>query len=93
MTKRQEIRHVMLPQSLRRAIPAWTNEAVYLPKYTTVVFYVAVQEIFLVSKLIVSRTYEVLPVYGILAVVFLALISAISWIMNYLYNRIKIPGI
>ncbi|MHA2071978.1 MAG: amino acid ABC transporter permease [Candidatus Thorarchaeota archaeon] len=93
MTKRQEIRHVMLPQSLRRAIPAWTNEAVYLPKYTTVVYYVAVQEIFLVSKLIVSRTYEVLPVYAILAVVFLALISAISWMMNALYKRIKIPGI
>ncbi len=93
MTKRQEIRHVMLPQSLRRAIPAWTNEAVYLPKYTTVVYYVAVQEIFLVSKLIVSRTYQVLPVYVILAVVFLVLITAISWIMNYLYSRVKIPGI
>ncbi|MFX0054367.1 MAG: amino acid ABC transporter permease [Promethearchaeota archaeon] len=93
MTKRQEIRHVMLPQSLRRAIPAWTNEAVYLPKYTTVVYYVGVQEIFLVSRLIVSRTYEVLPVYMILAVVFLVLISAISYLMNYLYNRVKIPGI
>jgi polar amino acid transport system permease protein len=93
MTKRQEIRHVMLPQSLRRAIPAWTNEAVYLPKYTTVVYYVGVQEIFLVSRLIVSRTYEVLPVYVILAVVFLALITGISLIMNYLYNRVKIPGI
>ena len=93
MTKRQEIRHVMLPQSLRRAIPAWTNEAVYLPKYTTVVYYVGVQEIFLVSRLIVSRTYEVLPVYIILAVVFLVLISAISWLMNYIYNRVKIPGI
>jgi polar amino acid transport system permease protein len=93
MTKRQEIRHVMLPQSLRRAIPAWTNEAVYLPKYTTVVYYVGVQEIFLVSRLIVSRTYQVLPVYVILAVVFLVLISAISWLMNYLYKRVKIPGI
>ncbi|MHA2208224.1 MAG: amino acid ABC transporter permease [Candidatus Thorarchaeota archaeon] len=93
MTKRQEIRHIMLPQSLRRAIPAWTNEAVYLPKYTTIVFYVGVQEIFLVSKLIVGRTFEVLPVYIILAVVFLALISAISLIMNALYKRVKIPGI
>ena len=93
MTKRQEIRHIMLPQSLRRAIPAWANEAVYLPKYTTVAYYVGVLEIFGIAKLVVSRTYQVLPVYIILAVVFLGLISFISLTMNYLYNRVKIPGV
>jgi polar amino acid transport system permease protein len=93
MTKRQEIRHVMLPQSLRRVIPAWSNEAVYLPKYTTVAFYVGVQEFFAMAKLTSTRTYLVIPVYAIAAVIFLVLISVISWIMSYIYNRVKIPGI
>jgi len=93
MTKRQEIRHVMLPRSLRRAIPAWSNEAVYLPKYTTVAYYVGVQEFFAMAKLASTRTYLVIPVYAIIAVIFLVLISIVSWIMSYIYNRVKIPGI
>jgi polar amino acid transport system permease protein len=93
MTTRQEIRYVVLPQSLRRAIPAWTNEAAYLPKYTTVAYIVAVQDLFAMAKLAVSRTYLVLPVYIPVALVFLVLISVISWVMNYIYERVKIPGI
>ncbi len=93
MTKRQEIRHVALPQSLRRVIPAWSNEAAYLPKYTTVCYLVAVEELFAMAKLIVSRTYLVLQVYVVVAIVFLVLISIISWLLNYIYDRVKIPGI
>ncbi len=93
MTKRQEIRHIMLPQSLRRAIPAWSNEAVYLPKYTTVCFLVGVEDLFGKASLIVSRTYQVLQVYVVVAIIFLVLISVISWILNYIYKRMKIPGV
>nr|KXH73592.1 MAG: hypothetical protein AM325_13780 [Candidatus Thorarchaeota archaeon SMTZ1-45] len=93
MTKRQEIRHIALPQSLRRAIPAWSNEAVYLPKYITVAYFVGVPELFGAAKLIASRTYEALFVYGLTAIIFLILITAISWILEGIYKRVKIPGI
>ncbi|TFG26784.1 amino acid ABC transporter permease [Candidatus Thorarchaeota archaeon] len=93
MTKRQEIRHVALPQSLRRAIPAWSNEAVYLPKYTTIAYMVGVPELFGAAKLIVSRTYQALLVYALVAVIFLLLITFISWVLNVLYERYKIPGL
>lgn len=93
MTKRQEIRHIALPQSLRRAIPAWSNEAVYLPKYITIVYFVGVAELFGAAKLIAARTYQALYVYGLIAIIFLILISAISWITDAVYKRVKIPGI
>ncbi|RDE15258.1 MAG: amino acid ABC transporter permease [Candidatus Thorarchaeota archaeon] len=92
MTRRQEIRYIVLPQSLRRAIPAWSNEAVYLPKYTTVAYFVGVADIFGAAKMIVARTYEALQVYAVIAIIFLVLITAISWIVNYIYERAKIPG-
>jgi len=93
MTKMQLIRHVILPQSLRRAIPAWSNEAVYLPKYTTVAYLVGVEELFAAAKLVVARTYQSILVYVLIAIVFLILISVISFILDYIYNRVKIPGI
>ncbi len=93
MTKRQLIRHVVLPQSLRRAIPAWSNEAVYLPKYTTVAYMVGVEELFAKAKLVVARTYQALAVYVLVAIIFLIMISGISFLLDYIYKRVKIPGI
>lgn len=93
MTQRQEIRHVALPQSLRRAIPAWSNEAVYLPKYTTLAYFIGVPEFFGAMKLVVSRTFQALTVYAIGAIVFLILISAITLILNNIHERTKIPGV
>ncbi|TFH06739.1 MAG: amino acid ABC transporter permease [Candidatus Thorarchaeota archaeon] len=92
MTKRQEIRYIALPQSLRRAIPAWSNEAVYLPKYTTVAYMVGVAEFFAAAKLIVARTFLALTVYALVAIIFLVLITFITWLVNRVYERVKIPG-
>lgn len=77
MTKRQEIRHIGLLQSLRRAIPAWAKEAVYLPKYTTVAYFVSVPKFFRAIKLAVSRMYQALASYALAAVVFLVFITII----------------
>ncbi|MFX1561049.1 MAG: amino acid ABC transporter permease [Promethearchaeota archaeon] len=93
MTKRQEIRYVSLPQSLRRAIPAWSNEAVYLPKYTTVAYFIGVPEFFSMTKYVVSRTFQSLAMYAVSAIVFLVLISVITVILNRIYERTKIPGL
>ncbi|MHA2065591.1 MAG: amino acid ABC transporter permease [Candidatus Thorarchaeota archaeon] len=93
MTQRQEIRHVALPQSLRRAIPAWSNEAVYLPKYTTLAYFIGVPEFFGAMKLVVARTFQALAVYAIGAIIFLILIGAITVILNNIHERTKIPGL
>lgn len=93
MTKRQEIRYIALPQSLRRAIPAWSNEAVYLPVYTSVAYFVGVAEFLSVAKLVAYRTFESLTVFLITAVVFLVFVSFISLLLNRIYERIRIPGV
>lgn len=93
MTKRQEIRYVALPQSLRRVIPAWSNEAVYLPVYTCVAYFVGVAEFLSASTLVVARTYQALIVYFLTAIVFLVLVGLISWLLNHIYERIRIPGL
>ena len=47
MTKFSSIRHIVLPQAFRRMIPAWSNEAAYLPKYTVLVYFIGgVEELF-----------------------------------------------
>ncbi len=93
MTKTQSIRYIILPQSLRRVIPSWSNEAAYLPKYTTVVSFIAIEELFAVSSWVVTRTFIYIEIWIVIALVFLALISTISFALDKFYARVKIPGL
>jgi polar amino acid transport system permease protein len=93
MTKIGSIRHVILPQALRRVIPAWSNEAVYLPKYTTVVYFIGVKDLFREAHFIVTATFRSLATYIIVAIIFLIVISIISKGLDIVYARTKIPGL
>jgi polar amino acid transport system permease protein len=86
------IRHVVLPQALRRAIPSWSNEAVYLPKFTVVGYFIGVEELFAKAYLIASATFQTLVTYGIVALIFLGLISALSMVLDYVHKKTRIPG-
>jgi polar amino acid transport system permease protein len=93
MTRMQSIRHVVLPQGLRRAIPAWSNEAAYLPKYTVVAIWIGVMEFLNMAKTVVARTFLSVEVYLIVAVSFLILITAVSRLLDYIHSKTKIPGV
>jgi len=87
------IRHVVLPQALRRVIPAWSNEAAYLPKYTTVVYFIGVRDLFREAHFIVTASFRSLATYLIVALIFLIVISIISKALDVVYTRTRIPGL
>ena len=93
MSRRSGILHIVLPQALRRVIPAWSNEAAYLPKYTVIVFYIGLTEIFAQAHYIISETFLTLSVYILVALIFLVIISLISKSLDILYKRTAIPGL
>ena len=93
MSKIASIRHVVLPQALRRAIPSWSNEAAYLPKYTVIVSIIGVADIFNQAKNIGFRTYLYLPIYIVVAIIFLITITLISKALDIIHKRTAIPGL
>ena len=93
MSSRDGIRHVILPQSLRRVIPAWSNEAAYLPKYTVIAYYIGVEELFAKAHLIVANTFQALPAYLFIALIFLVMIAIVSKGLEVIHERTKIPGV
>jgi len=93
MSRLAGIRHVVLPQALRRVIPMWSNEATYLPKYTVVVVFIGVVELFGTAHFIVGKIFLTLTTYIIIALIFLALIAIISKALDFIYKRTKIPGL
>ncbi|MFW9808990.1 MAG: amino acid ABC transporter permease [Candidatus Thorarchaeota archaeon] len=93
MSSRDGIRHIILPQSLRRVIPAWSNEAAYLPKYTVVAFYIGVEELFAKARFIVSQTFQALATYLFIALIFLVLIAIVSKGLEVIHEKTSIPGV
>jgi len=90
MSRLQAILRIMLPQAFRLALPSWSNEAAYLPKYSSVAFLVTVPELLARSKMVISRNLRPLEVYFVVGLIYLAAIATISKILDMVYEKYKI---
>lgn len=84
--------HVILPQALRLAIPAWSNEPVSLLKSTAVVFLIAVPELMAKAKSIAAKTYDPIASYLAVAVIYLAMVYLLDLVLRWMENNTRIPG-
>mgnify|MGYP000209317368 CR=1 FL=1 len=93
LSKWAGIRHVVLPQGLRYAIPGWTNEFVYLIKYSSLAAFITVSELFGRAENIVTDTFRTTDVYVILALFYLALVLTTALAMERVAASVAIPGV
>lgn len=59
----QALRHVVLPQAVRMAVPAMSNSLISLIKDTSLVSVITMTELMLVTKELISVTFQPLPLY------------------------------
>jgi len=93
MTRKKAILHIVLPQALRLAVPAWTNEFISMVKYTAVVFLIAVPDLMNKAKMISSQQFAPIQSYLLAALIYLFLVGASSAIMSYANKKLAIPGL
>lgn len=74
----QIFQHIVFPQAMRLVIPPIGNEAISLLKMTSLVTYVAVNDLFYAAQGIYSRTFETIPLLIVVAVWYLVLVSIMS---------------
>jgi polar amino acid transport system permease protein len=70
MTAVQAMRRVVLPQALRRMLPALTNRGIEIFKMTTLASAVAYVELLQQGKLLASLNFNPIETYTVIAVVF-----------------------
>jgi polar amino acid transport system permease protein len=93
LSKVDAIRHVVLPQGLRFAIPGWSNELVYLIKYSSLASFITVRELFFRAEAIGNDTYLYVQIYTAAALFYIALVVSASAFMSYVEGRVAIPGL
>lgn len=83
-TRWETMRHIILPQAIRNAIPALGNELIVNVKDTSVLNVIAVTELFFVSNGIASTTYQVFQTFTITTVIYLILTTFLTLLLRFI---------
>jgi len=92
LSKVETIYYVVLPQGLRYAIPSWTNEFVYLIKYSSLAAFITVPELYYRADQIASETFRYTLIFVVTGLTYLALVLTASKLMERVEERVAIPG-
>jgi polar amino acid transport system permease protein len=87
----QTMRHVVVPQAIRRVIPPLLNDFIGLQKDTVLVSYIGVVEIFRQSGIIAAATFNFTP-YVATALVFLVVTIPLARFTDWLVARERRRG-
>lgn len=93
MSRLQALRHIILPQAFRLALPAWTNEAIYMVKYTSIAFMIAVPELLARGKMLISWYFRPTETLLSVAAIYLVILWVVARVMRLVEKRFEIPGI
>lgn len=86
-TRAQTLRHVVIPQAVRIALPTLGNDLIDLIKGTSLVSVISMVDLFQTGKQIASRTFEPLAMYTEVALIYLIIFTVLSWAQSRLEKR------
>jgi His/Glu/Gln/Arg/opine family amino acid ABC transporter permease subunit len=87
-TKIQALRYIILPQAIKHAIPAITNEFSTLIKESSILMVIGVADLMKVSRDIVSRELNPMEVYSCTALIYLVMTSCLALVIKQLERKI-----
>ncbi|HXW27376.1 MAG TPA: amino acid ABC transporter permease [Xanthobacteraceae bacterium] len=90
LTRAQALRFVVVPQALRRMIPALFNQYVRLAKFTSVASVIGVTEFTGAALLVNAREFQPVPILLTVALTYLVLCYGLSSIGRLLYARLAV---
>lgn len=85
----QTMRYVVLPQAVKNCLPALGNEFISLIKETSIVGYVAIQDLTKAADFIISRTYETFIPLITIAVIYLVIVLFLTKLLSLMERRLR----
>jgi len=86
------ILYVIMPQALRKSLPACSNEIISLVKYSSLAFMVTCIELTATAKIIGARYFRYTEIFLITGVIYLILTFVIDKTLRMIEKKLKIPG-
>jgi len=90
MTKVQTMRHIILPQAIKRVIPPLGNEFIAMLKDTSLLSVIGVEELTRKGQLFIAVTFAPFPVYLGILLIYLAMTLSISQLVSFAERRLAV---
>ncbi len=92
MTHRQALHRIILPQAVKRMIPAFTERAIELMKTTTLVATISYADLLFQTNEVAQKTFRPLEVFTAAALIYFAVIFGASLLAQRLERRLAVSG-
>jgi ABC-type amino acid transport system permease subunit len=85
----QTMRHIVLPQAFKNILPALGNEFIALLKETSIVGYIALQDLTRAGDVVQSRTYDAFMPLIAVALIYLAIVLMLTKLLGRMERRLR----
>ena len=92
MSKAQSMRRIILPQAVKRMIPAFLERSIELMKTTTLVATVSYADLLYQANDLAQKSFRPLEVFTVTALIYFVFIYAVSLLVHRLERRLSLSG-
>lgn len=92
MTGAQAMRRVILPQAVKRMIPAFMERSIELMKTTTLVATVSYADLLFQANELAQKTFRPLEVFTVTALIYFTVIYGASLLVHRIERRLAVSG-
>ena len=86
----QTMRYIIIPQAFKNILPTLANEFIVLLKETSILGVIGVQDLTRGGQLISGRTYSPFMPLIAVALIYLAFVMVLSWLVSKLERRLRV---
>jgi polar amino acid transport system permease protein len=92
MTHRQVLRRIVLPQAVKRMMPAFMERSIELMKTTTLVATISYADLLFAANEIAQKTFRPLETFTVAAGIYFVVIFAASLVARLIERRLAVSG-
>ncbi|MDD5219973.1 MAG: amino acid ABC transporter permease, partial [Candidatus Bipolaricaulis sp.] len=83
----------ILPQALRIVLPSWSNELIYTLLYSSVAYFVTLEDLTFASMKMAAKYFRAFDAYSAAAILYLVIVILLSRLLAHVEARLRIPGL
>jgi len=89
LSRLQVMRHVILPQSIKKMLPAFINQSVIQVKNTSLLYVISVAELTYMTSVVNSETYRPMEAYTLAAVMYFMMLFPLTKLADWVEKSMR----
>lgn len=89
MSGTQSMRHIIMPQAIKKMLPAFINQSVVQVKNTSLLYAISIAELTYMTSVVNSETYRPLEAYSLAAVMYFVMLFPLTQVADHFERRMR----